>query len=102
MIKKKEGDWKQQNIEFLLKTNTHISHKRYLFFSDMALCLWVNGAQLFETVFMSQNIKQQSPSNAASYPRRMKTSTTLLQKPKISHLSPSIHLLTLQSLSNIT
>ena len=68
----------------------------------MVPCLWVNGAQLFETVIMSQNIKQQSPSDAASYLRRTETSTALLQKPKISCLSPSMHLLMLQSLGDIT
>jgi hypothetical protein len=93
-IIKTQGDWKQQNTESLLNTKTYIS-QRYLFFLDMAPCHWVYVGQRFEATIMCQNIMYQSPSNAVPHPKRTKTSTTLLQKPEVSHISPSTQLLML-------
>jgi hypothetical protein len=59
---------------------------RSLFFWDVVLHHWVIDAQCFEITILSQNFRHQLPSDMASHPSRMKTSTSPPWKCKNLHI----------------
>jgi hypothetical protein len=60
---------------------------RYLFFWHMLPCHWLTGSTNFETSTLSQNVRNYTPSGKESYPRKMCTSATPLQRPKKQNLT---------------
>jgi hypothetical protein len=55
------------------------------FIRDVSLHYWVIGSQYFGMMQCSQDVGNQLPSNAVSYPTRAEISTVPLQKPKNLH-----------------
>jgi hypothetical protein len=58
-----------------------LSNLTHLFFVGMTPCLWVVISIWLKTTTLSWNIRNQLPSDVASYPRRIGVSPTLLWKP---------------------